>query len=121
MPTWNIAHYTRDRVKGEKIPLEFLVRKQTKETAETFGLMDRGQIKEGYMADINIIDHENLCVYKPEMVHDLPTGSRRIIQKAGGYIATIKSGVATFKNDEPTGELPGTVLRGERTAEAISA
>ena len=93
MPTWNIAHYTRDRVKGEKIPLEFLVRKQTKETAETFGLMDRGQIKEGYMADINIIDHENLCVYKPEMVHDLPTGSRRIIQKAGGYIATIKVGL----------------------------
>ena len=121
MPTWNIAHYTRDRVKGEKIPLEFLVRKQTKETAETFGLMDRGQIKEGYMADINIIDHENLCVYKPEMVHDLPTGSRRIIQKAGGYIATIKSGVVTFKDDKATGELPGTVLRGERTAEAISA
>ena len=121
MPTWNIAHYTRDRVKGDKIPLEFLIRKQTKETAETFGLMDRGQIKEGYLADINIIDHENLCVYKPEMVHDLPTGSRRIIQKAGGYIATIKSGVVTFKNDQATGELPGTILRGERTAEAISA
>ena len=113
--------FQQAEVKGEKIPLEFLVRKQTKETAETFGLMDRGQIKEGYMADINIIDHENLCVYKPEMVHDLPTGSRRIIQKAGGYIATIKSGVTTFKNDEATGELPGTVLRGERTAEAISA
>ena len=55
------------------------------------------------------------------IVHDLPTGSRRIIQKAGGYIATIKSGVVTFKDDEATGELPGTVLRGERTAEAISA
>jgi len=121
MPTWNIAHYTRDRVKGEKIPLEFLIRKQTKETAETFGLLDRGQIKEGYLADINIIDHEKLCVYKPEMVHDLPTGSRRIIQKAGGYIATIKSGVITFKDDKATGELPGAVLRGERTLESLSA
>ena len=60
----------------------FTLRK-LKETAETFGLLDRGQIKEGYLADINIIDHEKLCVYKPEMVHDLPTGSRRIIQKAG--------------------------------------
>jgi N-acyl-D-aspartate/D-glutamate deacylase len=118
MPTWNISHWTKDRVNGEKIPLEFLVRKQTKETAETFGLMDRGQIKEGYMADINIIDHENLCVYKPEMVHDLPTGSRRIIQKAGGYIATIKSGVVTFKNDEATGELPGTLIRGEQAIHA---
>jgi len=68
----------------------------------------------GYMADINIIDHDNLCVYKPEMVHDLPTGSRRIMQKAGGYIATIKSGVVTFKNDEATGELPGTLIRGAR-------
>ena len=118
MPTWNISHWTKDRVKGDKIPLEFLVRKQTKETAETFGLMDRGQIKEGYMADINIIDHDKLCVYKPEMVHDLPTGSRRIIQKAGGYIATIKSGVVTFKNDEATGELPGTLIRGEQAAHA---
>ena len=52
-----------------------MIRKQTKETAETFGLLDRGQIKEGYLADINIIDHEKLCVYKPEMVHDLPTGN----------------------------------------------
>ena len=84
-------------------------------------MLDRGQIKEGYLADINIIDHDNLCVYKPEMVHDLPTGSRRIIQKAGGYIATIKSGVVTFKNDQATGELPGTVLRGERTLESLSA
>ena len=84
-------------------------------------MLDRGQIKEGYLADINIIDHEKLCVYKPEMVHDLPTGSRRIIQKAGGYIATIKSGVITFKDDKATGELPGAVLRGERTLESLSA
>jgi N-acyl-D-aspartate/D-glutamate deacylase len=118
MPTWNISHWSKDREKGEKIPLEFVVRKQTKETAETFGLMDRGQIKEGYMADINVIDYDNLCVFKPEMVHDLPTGSRRIIQKAQGYKATIKSGVVTFKDDEATGAMPGSLIRGEKSLQA---
>ena len=118
MPTWNISHWSKDREKGEKIPLEFVVRKQTKETAETFGLMDRGQIKEGYMADINVIDYDNLCVFKPEMVHDLPTGSRRIIQKAQGYKATIKSGVVTFKDDEATGAMPGSLIRGEQSLQA---
>ena len=118
MPTWNVSHWSKDRKKGEKIPLEFVVRKQTKETAETFGLMDRGQIKEGYMADINIIDYDNLCVFKPEMVHDLPTGSRRIIQKAQGYKATIKSGVVTFKDDEATGAMPGSLIRGEQSLQA---
>ena len=118
MPTWNVSHWSKDRKKGEKIPLEFVVRKQTKETAETFGLMDRGQIKEGYMADINVIDYDNLCVFKPEMVHDLPTGSRRIIQKAQGYKATIKSGVVTFKDDEATGAMPGSLIRGEQSLQA---
>ena len=120
MPTWNISHWSKNREKGEKIPLEYVVRKQTKETAETFGLMDRGQIKEGYLADLNIIDYDNLCVFKPEMVHDLPTGSRRIIQKASGYKATIKSGIVTFKDDEATGEMPGSLIRGEQSLQATA-
>ena len=120
MPTWNISHWSKNREKGEKIPLEYVVRKQTKETAETFGLMDRGQIKEGYLADLNIIDYDNLCVFKPEMVHDLPTGSRRIIQKASGYKATIKSGIVTFKDDEATGAMPGSLIRGEQSLQATS-
>ena len=120
MPTWNISHWSKNREKGEKIPLEYVVRKQTKETAETFGLMDRGQIKEGYLADLNIIDYDNLCVFKPEMVHDLPTGSRRIIQKASGYKATIKSGIVTFKDDEATGAMPGSLIRGEQSLQATA-
>ena len=120
MPTWNISHWSKNREKGDKIPLEYVVRKQTKETAETFGLMDRGQIKEGYLADLNIIDYDNLCVFKPEMVHDLPTGSRRIIQKASGYKATIKSGIVTFKDDEATGAMPGSLIRGEQSLQATA-
>ena len=120
MPTWNISHWSKNREKGEKIPLEYVVRKQTKETAETFGLMDRGQIKEGYLADLNIIDYDNLCVFKPEMVHDLPTGSRRIIQKASGYKATIKSGIVTFKDNEATGAMPGSLIRGEQSLQATA-
>ena len=114
MPTWNITHWTRDRSRGDKIPLEFIVNKQTRETARTFGLFDRGEIKEGLLADINIIDYDNLTVYKPKMVYDLPTGGRRIIQKSSGYSATIKSGIITYENDKATGELPGTLIRGEQ-------
>jgi len=116
MPTWNITHWTRDRSRGDKIPLEFIVNKQTRETARTFGLFDRGEIKEGLLADINIIDYDNLTVYKPKMVYDLPTGGRRIIQKSSGYSATIKSGIITYENDKATGELPGTLIRGEQKA-----
>jgi N-acyl-D-aspartate/D-glutamate deacylase len=116
MPTWNITHWTRDRSRGDKIPLEFIVNKQTRETARTFGLFDRGEIKEGLLADINIIDYDNLTVYKPKMVYDLPTGGRRIIQKSTGYSATIKSGVITYENDKATGELPGSLIRGEQKA-----
>ena len=67
-------------------------------------------------ADINIIDYDNLTVYKPKMVYDLPTGGRRIIQKSSGYSATIKSGIITYENDKATGELPGTLIRGEQKA-----
>jgi len=114
MPTWNVAHWTRDRNRGDKIPIEYIVNKQTRETARTFGLFDRGELKEGYLADINIINYDDLKVYKPEMVHDLPTGGRRIIQKCSGYAATIKNGVVTYKNDKATGKLPGSVIRGEQ-------
>ena len=114
MPTWNVAHWSRDRNRGEKLPIEYIINKQTRETARTFGLFDRGELKEGYLADINIIDFDDLKVYKPEMVHDLPMGGRRIIQKCSGYIATIKSGVVTYENDKATGQLPGKVIRGEQ-------
>ena len=69
---------------------------------------------------LSTFPYDNLCVFKPEMVHDLPTGSRRIIQKASGYKATIKSGIVTFKDDEATGAMPGSLIRGEQSLQATA-
>ena len=87
-----ISHWTRDRERGEKLPLEWVVRKQTKDTAELFGLGDRGTIEVGRRGDVSIIDHDRINLRTPELVHDLPAGGRRLIQKADGYVATISTG-----------------------------
>ena len=116
MPTFIISYWGRDRVKGEKFPLEFLVRKLTSDTAKAYGLNDRGQLKEGLLADINIIDFENLRLFRPEAIHDLPAGGRRLVQRAQGYRYTVKSGQVTFEDGEHTGALPGSLVRGGREA-----
>jgi len=111
-PTYLITHWARDRTRGDKLPLEFLVRKQTSDTARTYGLLDRGVVAEGYKADFNLIDFDGLNVHKPEMVYDLPAGGRRIIQKADGYRHTFVSGVEVMRDGEATGALPGRLVRG---------
>jgi N-acyl-D-aspartate/D-glutamate deacylase len=116
MPTFILTHWARDRVKGEKFPLEFLVRKLTSDTARAYGLNDRGQLKEGLLADINVIDFDNLRLFRPEAVYDLPAGGRRLVQRAEGYRYTIKSGEVTFEDGEHTGALPGGLVRGGREA-----
>ncbi len=116
MPTFILTHWARDRVKGEKFPLEFLVRKLTSDTAKAYGLNDRGQLKEGLLADINIIDFERLRLFRPEAVYDLPAGGRRLVQRAEGYRYTVKSGEVTFEDGEHTGALPGGLVRGGREA-----
>jgi N-acyl-D-aspartate/D-glutamate deacylase len=116
MPTFILTHWARDRVKGEKFPLEFLVRKLTSDTARAYGLNDRGQLKEGMLADLNVIDFEALKLHRPEAVHDLPAGGRRLVQKAEGYRYTIKSGEITFEDGRFTGALPGGLVRGGREA-----
>jgi N-acyl-D-amino-acid deacylase len=116
MPTFILTHWARDRTKGEKFPLEFLVRKLTSDTARAYGLNDRGQLKEGLLADVNIIDFEALRLHRPEAVYDLPAGGRRLVQRAEGYRYTIKSGEVTFENGEHTGALPGGLVRGGREA-----
>ena len=119
MPTTNLSHWGRDREAGKKFPLEMLIKKQTKDTAETFGLFDRGEIKPGRLADINIINFEKLNVSHPKMIHDLPLGGRRL-KIATGYVATIKSGVIISENGVATGEFPGNLIKGKQVCEVKS-
>ena len=112
MPTYLLTHWVRDRQRGERIPLEWAVMRQTKETAELYGMTDRGVLAPGMKADINVIDLENLRLHAPEMVFDLPANGRRFVQHVDGYKYTIVSGDVTFENGEATGAMPGKVVRG---------
>ena len=114
VPTTMISHWTRDRARGEKLPLEWVVKKQTADTAELFGLGDRGTIEPGKRADLNLIDYERLDLQTPELVHDLPAGGRRLLQKATGYVATIVAGEVTRREGVDTGARPGRLVRGRR-------
>ncbi|MBC2878365.1 MULTISPECIES: N-acyl-D-amino-acid deacylase family protein [Streptomyces] len=113
-PTSMLTHWARDRSRGDRLPLEFVVRKQTWEPARLYGLRDRGLLRPGYRADLNVIDFERLALRSPEFVHDLPAGGGRLIQKADGYAATVVAGEITFRDGEPTGALPGRLVRGAR-------
>jgi N-acyl-D-aspartate/D-glutamate deacylase len=115
-PTTLIQHWGRDRTRGEKIPLQKLIKMQTSETARQLGLMDRGVLKPGYKADINIIDFDNLALQEPEVVYDLPADGKRLVQKAIGYETTIISGKVAFRNGESTGQLNGKLIRGSQPA-----
>jgi N-acyl-D-aspartate/D-glutamate deacylase len=106
-----LAHWGRDRSRGERIPLEVLVKRQSQDTARAVGLTDRGLLAEGMKADINLIDFDNLRVRVPEMVNDLPSGGARLEQRADGYLATIVSGQVTYHNGEATDALPGRLIR----------
>jgi len=110
-PTFLLSHWARDRKRGPGLPLEFLVRKQTRDSAFAYGLRDRGVLAEGYKADINIIDFDRLRVLLPEVVYDLPAGGKRLVQRAQGYRHIFVSGKETVRDDEHTGELPGKLLR----------
>lgn len=115
-PTYMLTHWARDRERGERLPLEYLVRRQSRDTARQVGLGDRGTLEPGMLADVNVIDFDGLTLRAPEMVFDLPAGGRRLIQRAEGYEATIKSGVVTYRNGQPTGERPGVLVRGPQGA-----
>ena len=111
-PTTMLAHWTRDRTRGPKLPLPAAVRAMTSQTAEAVGLRDRGRIAPGYKADLNIIDYHRLRLHLPTVARDLPAGGRRIVQRADGYVATFVNGIATHRDGWPTGALPGRVVRG---------
>ncbi len=109
-PTYMLSHWVRDRADG--LPLEFVVKKMTRDTAHLYGLEDRGVLAPGFKADLNLVDLENLNLRLPEMVHDLPAGARRLIQRADGWKATICSGEVTFEDGVHTDARPGRLIRG---------
>jgi len=111
-----LAHWTRDRTRGPKLPVEFAVRKMTRDTAELYGLRDRGVLRVGRKGDVNVIDFGRLALEIPVLANDLPAGAGRLVQRARGYDATIVSGEVTFRDGESTGALPGRLVRGAQSA-----
>jgi N-acyl-D-amino-acid deacylase len=111
MPTFIMTHWGRDRTKGDLMSLEFIVQSLTSKTAQAYGMYDRGELSEGMIADINIIDFESMRLYRPEAIFDLPAGGRRLVQRAEGYDLTIKAGEVIFEKGEHTGALPGKLVR----------
>ncbi len=113
--TFMLSHWVRDRTRGEKIPVEFVVKRMTSDPANLYGLCDRGVLAPGWRGDLNIIDLDRIGLEAPEMIHDLPAGGRRFMQRAHGYRATIVAGEVTIDNDELTGALPGRLIRGAQS------
>jgi N-acyl-D-aspartate/D-glutamate deacylase len=120
-PTFMLQHWVRDRKRGGRLSLEHAVKRQCLDTARLYGLEDRGVIAPGYLADLNVIDMERLKLGKPWLAFDLPAGGQRLLQKAEGYVCTIKNGVVTFREGEWTGEAPGGLIRGPQRAELAEA
>ncbi|WP_420638989.1 N-acyl-D-amino-acid deacylase family protein [Candidatus Poriferisocius sp.] len=114
IPTFMLTHWTRDRSRGEQLPLEWVVKKQTHDTAALYGLGDRGTLEVGKRADVNVIDHQALTLRSPRVVHDLPAGGRRLDQEAVGYVATLVAGEVTRSHGSDTGARPGRLVRGAR-------
>ena len=111
MPTTQLTYWVRDRQRGERLPLEFIVAKQTANNARLYGFHDRGLLAPGKRADINVIDLERLTVAPPKAHHDLPAGGTRLIQPVHGYLATMVKGEVTRRHDADTGARPGTLVR----------
>ena len=115
-PTFMLTHWVRDRQRGEKLPLPTVVKWLSCDTARAVGLDDRGIIRPGYKADLNVFDLARLHLHAPEVAHDLPGGGGRLVQRADGYAATIVSGAVVHRGGVPTGALPGRLVRGSQVA-----
>jgi N-acyl-D-aspartate/D-glutamate deacylase len=114
MTTFMLTHWVRDRRRGPRIPLETAIRRLTRDPAALYGLDDRGVLEPGRKADVNLIDLGRLRLGLPEMAYDLPAGARRLVQRADGYAATLVSGCVVMREGEPTGAMPGRLVRGGR-------
>jgi N-acyl-D-aspartate/D-glutamate deacylase len=114
MPTFLLSYWARDAAPGDRLPIEFAVKRQTADTAAVVGLGDRGVLAPGMRADLNVIDFDALAPGVPAMVHDLPAGGKRLVQKASGYRATVVAGMVVSRDGEDTGARPGRLVRGAR-------
>jgi N-acyl-D-amino-acid deacylase len=112
--TFMLTHWVRDRTRGPRLALEEVVKTITSDTASFYGLDDRGRVAVGYKADLNVIDFDALKLHAPEMVYDLPADGRRFVQRADGYTHTIVSGEVIRAHGQPTGKLPGKLVRGRQ-------
>ncbi len=119
-PTTLLTHWGRDRKVGELLPVEWLIKRHTADTAAVVGLLDRGQVRPGYRADLNVIDFDRLQADHPEVTYDLPTGGRRLMQTATGYVATVVAGEVVVEDGRHTGALPGRLVRGAQPAPSAS-
>jgi N-acyl-D-aspartate/D-glutamate deacylase len=115
-PTFLMTHWAKECGRSDGFDLSWLIKRQTSDTARTVGLLDRGVIKPGMKADINVIDVDKLALPAPRMAFDLPAGGKRLLQRAEGYRATVLSGVVTYREGEATGKLPGKLVRGAQEA-----
>jgi N-acyl-D-amino-acid deacylase len=119
-PTFMLQHWVRDR-KRARITLEHAIKRQCNDTAKLYGLNDRGILAPGYLADVNVIDMDAIKLGKPWLAFDLPAGGKRLLQKADGYMCTIKSGQVTFRNGQCLGVYPGGLIRGPQTVQMALA
>jgi N-acyl-D-aspartate/D-glutamate deacylase len=115
-PTFMLTHWVRDRRRGERLPLPAVVKWLSHDTARAVGLQDRGILAPGYKADLNVFDLGHLLLHAPEVAYDLPSGGRRLVQRAEGYAATLVSGTVVHRSGIPTGALPGRLVRGPQVA-----
>jgi N-acyl-D-aspartate/D-glutamate deacylase len=114
LTTFMLSHWVRDRTRGPRIPIQQSVYRMTQHTAQLYGLRDRGVIAQGYKADLNVINPDEIQLHRPEMAYDLPGGARRLLQRANGYYATVVSGEIVMLEGEGTEARPGRLIRGER-------
>ena len=113
LPSYMLTHWVRDRHRGPRFPLQFVVKRLTSETADFFGFRDRGRLAVGCKADVNVVDLDSLRLHHPELRHDLPAAGKRLVQRVDGYAATLVAGVPIFEHGEDTGARPGRLVRSQ--------
>jgi N-acyl-D-aspartate/D-glutamate deacylase len=117
--SYTLTHWTRDRRRGDLFPVAWAVRRLTHDNAAAIGLNDRGLLRVGRKADLNVIDYDRLKLRSPEIVYDLPAGGKRLVQRTDGFDATIVSGAIVYRDGVATGSLPGRLVRGMREGPAL--
>ena len=110
--SYTLTHWTRDRRRGALFPVAWAVKRLTSDNAAEIGLHDRGALRVGMKADLNVIDYDRLMLRPPQIAYDLPAGGKRLVQRTEGIDATVVSGTVVYRDGEATGALPGRLVRG---------